>query len=149
MNRPRLIIIGLLVVAALLTSGCAPKPKSLEPLTDEEWDRMVEIALDVPEVSEQLEKALTYKLEVKWVAISKRGGEVVDWGVLTDEEVEIGIPHGFLSSFNIYPGVLVHCLEPDEVCWVVAVDLDRGEVVHVDQISTDPMTGLAVIEEAS
>jgi hypothetical protein len=141
------LVTSLIVVAALLTGGCTAKPKSIEPLTDEERDRLVEIALDVPEVSEQVEKATAYKLEVKWVALVHKGLEVVDWGILTDEEAEMGIPQGFLSSFTIYPGVLVRLLSPERLQFIVAVDLDEEKVMHVEMVPINPTAGLMLPEE--
>ena len=139
------LLISLIVVAALLVGGCIAKPKGVEPLTDEERDRLVEIALDVPEVSEQMEKATAYKLEVKWVALVYKGSEVVDWGVLTDEEAETGVPQGFLSSFTIYPGVLVRFLSPERLQFIVVVNLDEEEVTHVEKVPINPIEGLTTL----
>lgn len=143
MSKLRLVT-SLLVAVALLVGGCSAEPESIEPLTDGERERLVEIVLAVPEVSEQVEKGSLYELEVKWVALVQEGSEVVDWGVLTDEEVEMGIPHGFLSSVTIYPGVLVHFLSPERLQYVVVVDLDEEEVMHVEMVPINPVEGLTL-----
>ena len=87
--------------------------------------------------------------EVKWVALVHQGSEVVDLGILTDEEAEMGIPHGFLSSFTIYPGVLFRFSSPERLQFIVAVDLGEGKVMHVELMPADPMAGIAVTEETS
>ena len=133
------LVISLLVVMALLVGGCNAKPKELTPLTDEQRERLVEIALDVPEVSDQVAKSAVYNLEVKWVAVARKGSEVEDWGVLTDEEAEMGIPQGFLSPVTIYPGVLFRFLSPERLQFIVVVDLDKEKVVYIEMVPINPM----------
>ena len=136
-----------LLMVALLAGGCVGKSKDMGPLTDEEKDRLIEIALDVPEVSDQLVEASVYKVEVRWVALYRRGSEVVEWAVLTDEEVEAGIHQGFLASFTIYPGVLISFGESQELYCMVAIDLDAGKVMHVELVPARPTAEPAPAKE--
>jgi len=52
---------------ALLVGGCG-QPKGIKPLTDEEKDRFIEIALNTPEALRYLENESKYSTEVRWVA---------------------------------------------------------------------------------
>jgi hypothetical protein len=137
-------ITSLLVIAVLFVAGCNAKPQEVKPLTDEQKDRLVEIALKAPEISEQMEKAAIYQSEVKWVALARKGEEIVNWTVLTDEEVEMGIPHGFASSVTIYPGVLFRFSSPERMQFIVAIDLEDEKVMYVEMMPDNQLEDLAL-----
>ena len=67
---------SLLVAVALLMAGCAGHPegmKTLRWLTDNEKDRVIEIALNTPEALRYLENESKYEIEVRWVALGWDG----------------------------------------------------------------------------
>jgi len=124
----------MLVIAALLASGCTGQPKWR--LTDNEKAKAIEIALSVPEVSRLLEKESKYKAEVSWIAIVWNDSEVVEWWALTNEQVEEekGIPRFVAESAVLYSRVLIRFGEPERTHVIVAVDLDKEGAVFVQKV---------------
>jgi hypothetical protein len=98
-----------------------PKPVEHTGLTEEEWERAVQIALTLPELSEWLEKEPTYRAEPIW--FWKRPGST-EWG-----RNSTYIPSGTPNVTDITPGVRVSLGSPQQVLFDIAVDLDSGETV--------------------
>jgi len=129
---------SLLVIVALLVGGCASK--GIKPLTDSEKDRLREIALNTPEVSEKLEGAKAYKIEVSWIAIDWHNSEAVAWASLDYEDIADGNPPQFVSeSATIYPLVLIRFGEPEQTLVMVAIDRDMEKVVLVEELQGGPV----------
>ena len=148
--RKRLwLAVSLLVALALLVGGCTgPPPEerasppanpealenprwfsdSLRWLTDDEKDRLIEIALNTPEALRQLEKESLYKTEVNWMAMNNS-----TWWKLDYEAVESGIPAYIPQSAVFYSHVLIRFGEPERWQVMVAVDLDTEKVVLVEE----------------
>ena len=126
---------SLLVILALLVGGCAGQPKSIKPLTDNEKNRLIEIALNTPEASAWLEKESTYKADVRWIAIRWENSKAVGWAVLDYEDIADGTPPQFVwESATIYPRVLIRFGEPERTHVMVAIDRDTEQVVLVERL---------------
>jgi hypothetical protein len=59
--------------------------------------------------------------------------EYTTWWVLDYEVVETGIPAYVPQAVVIYPRVMLHFGEPEEWQVMVAVDLEAGEAVIIDE----------------
>jgi len=124
---------SLLVITALVVSGCASK--GIEPLTDKEKDAMIEIALNHPDVSKWLEGADIYKTEVGWAAIGWDDGKATGWTRLDYEDIADGkLPSDITypsESVSIHPRVIIRVGEPARLFVYVAFDRETQEVVDV------------------
>jgi len=124
---------SLLLLMALLVASCVEYPKRIKLLTDNEKDRLIEIALDTPEVSKWLKNGSIYKAEVGWIAIVWKNSEAGEWHVLDYEEVANGSPPQYIpESATIYPSVLIRVGEPEQVHVHVAFDQETEQVVLVE-----------------
>ena len=115
--RKRLwIVLSLLVIVALLVSGCIQQtppqpapvseilpaehptdfPENLRWLTEEEKARLIEIALNTPKAQEWLEKENQYETSISWIALrpSSSGEGYAGYSRFEYEIVEKGIPRG-------------------------------------------------------
>jgi len=140
--RKRLWVVASLLVVALLVGGCtepAPEernepplpsenarwfPDSLRWLTDDEKDRLIEIALNTPEALRQLEKESVYRTEVNWIAMNNSTRWMLDY-----ETVESGISAHIPQSAVFFPPIRIRFGEPERWQVMVAVDLDTEKVV--------------------
>jgi len=134
--RSRLwLAISLLVIVALL-AGCAGHPEGMESprrLTDNEKDKVVEIALNTPEALRQLETESKYKTEVDWIAIVWNNSQCSAWWHIdyeweTDENLK-NVP----ESAVFYPQVGIRFGEPEEWLVAVAVDLETEKAVLIHE----------------
>jgi len=131
-----LIIIMLFSLLNILFIGCAGHPKGLDAprqLTDDEKGRVIEIALNTPEVQKQMETKAHYTAEVNWLAVVWDGSQ---WSAYYHIDAEwetdpnlINVP----DSAIFYPYVLIHFMEPAAWQVATAVDLDKGEIVLVHE----------------
>ena len=131
------LVASLLVIVALLVGGCAGHPegmKSPRRLTDNEEDKVVEIALNTPEALRQLETENKYKTEeVDWLAIVWDNSRwSAYWHIRseweTDPNLEL-VP----ESAVFYPAVTIRFGEPEQWTVTVAVDLDTEKAVLVQE----------------
>ena len=133
MKKRLWLIISLLVAASLLVGGCTSK--AIKPLTDNEKDAMIQIALAHPEVSKWLETADVYSIEVGWSAVGWNNSEATGWARLEYEEIADGnLPSdkAFPSrTTSIYPDVHVRVGEPARLHLHVAFDREKKEVVAI------------------
>jgi hypothetical protein len=138
------LAIILLLVAVLLLAGCG-NPKAIKPLTDDEKNAMIEIALAHPEVSKWLETADVYKTEVGWAAVGWNDSEATGWARLEYEEIAGGnLPsdRAFPSeSTSINPDVYISVGEPAGMFISVAFNRDTKEVVAVQLMPGRPTAG--------
>ena len=136
-------VASLLVVVALVTGGCASK--GIKPLTDDEKDTMIEIALNRPEVSKWLETADKYTTEVGWVAIGWSNGKATGWSRLDYEEIADGnLPSDITypaQTVTIHPRVNIRVGEPVRLFIYVAFDRETKEVVDVQLAPGRPTAG--------
>jgi hypothetical protein len=146
MKKGLLLTAVLLVGITLVVGGCAKSlpeegnelpltldnsiwfSDSLRWLTDDEKDRLIEIALSTPEALRQLEEESVYKAEVNWIAVDNSTWWKVDY-----EAVESGIPAYVPQSAVFYSHVLIRFGEPEQWQVMVAVDLDTEKVVFVEE----------------
>ena len=125
---------GLLVIMALIVGGCGGRPEGIGPLTDNEKARLIEIALNTPEVSAQLKIESVYKADVRWIAIVWQNSKAVEWWVLDYEEVADGYPQYVSESAVIYPRVLIRFGEPERVHVQVVVDRETEKVILTQRL---------------
>jgi len=163
-----LLAASFLVVMALLMGGCtepvptpAPVsevlpaehptdfPEHLRWLTDEEKDKLIEIALSTPSALEWRQKESQYKTSISWIALNPNpygegysGYRRFEYGIVAE-----GIPRGTVDitppgsperivsvgvpeDAEIYPDVTIGFGEPDEWVISVAIDLNSEKVVY-------------------
>ena len=134
----------LLLVVVLIVVGCG-NPKDIKPLTNDEKNAMIEIALAHPEVSKWLETDEVYQTEVGWSAVGWNDSEATGWARLEYEEIADGnLPSDrtFPSySTSIHPDVHVRVGEPAGKHIHVAFDLEMKEVVAVQLMPGRPTAG--------
>jgi hypothetical protein len=137
------VISSLTVLVAVLVSsfvGCTRK--GIKPLTDDEKDVMIEIALNHPDVVKWLGEPDTYKTEVGWIALGWNDGEATGWARLEYEEIADGnLPSDrtFPSeTVTINPGVLIRVGEPERKHILAAFDRETKEIVHVEPLPILP-----------
>ena len=109
---------------------------NLRCLTDEEKNRMIEIALNTPEALEWLDELGTYEARLSWIAViweGEEGGSINQYWVLDYDVAEDGIPASVSNSARIYSRVLINFGEPPRWMVSVAVDPDTGTVVLVEE----------------
>jgi hypothetical protein len=137
---------SLLAIMALLVGGCAGhSERQLTALTETEKAKVIEIALDTPEVKEWLEKESKYRAELVWVAINYKDTEPYErsWMRILDYD-EIEEAAELVSEWTeVYPGVVIHFAstaevykmrqgEPLQFVVQVTVDLNTKKAVDVD-----------------
>ena len=146
-------VVSLLFVSAMITVGCSepvaaptPPPMSEEPsarhlqgmksprlLTEEEKERVTEIALNTPEALKQLEKFSHYDAKLSWIAIVWENSEVSVWrGIAYDWEKD---PNLSLvpETAEFYSQVIINFGEPPQWQVYVAVNPDTGKAVFVQE----------------
>lgn len=125
-----------LIATALLLGGCAGDPKGMKSpreLTEDEKDRVMEIALNTPEASKWRERESKYKTGLRWIAVVWENSEASEWLSL-DYEWEADENYQFIpESAAIYPEVRIWFGEPTQWIVQVAVDLDTGKVALVEE----------------
>lgn len=135
MKKGLWLVAGLLVIATLLVGGCG-QPKGIKPLTDEERDRFIEIALNTAEALRYLENESKYEIEVRWVALGWEDSKAVEWHPLDYEEIADGnLPSDVLylsQTVTIHPEVYIRVGESVRMFISVAFDRDTEKVVHVE-----------------
>ncbi len=105
--------------------------KNLKWLTEEEKDKVIEIALSTPEAIEATERYGVYRTSLSWVAIKQnvsRGGS--SWSF--DYEKVENIPEMIPEDAKFYSRVEILFGEPEQLLMRIAVDLDTEKAVRVD-----------------
>jgi len=145
---------SLLVVIALLAGGCVGHPRGMKDvrwLTEDEKNRVIEIALGTPEASGRLkEYGSQYTASLGWVAIVWGNSEYSEWRSFDYDIVETGVPRGTVEinpegssekirvegvsgSAEFYAWVVINFGEPPEWQVYVAVNPDTGKVALVEE----------------
>ncbi|GAI16732.1 unnamed protein product, partial [marine sediment metagenome] len=115
----------------------ADNPEGLRLLTNEEKDRVAEIALDTPEASSWREKEPEYRAELIWY--TPQDSQMLSFGYyyalyrIYDELY--WRPGSLPKSAMWYPGVRIGFGIPQQFVVEAAVDLETGEVVYVNSYS--------------
>ncbi len=165
------VVVSLLVIAGLLTGGCTQSaplqpapvsgvlpaehptdfPKNLRWLTEEEKERIIEIAMSTPRAQECLGEESEYTSRISWVALtpSSTGKGYSGYRIFEYEIVKEGIPRGTVDIIppgypekivsvgvseedEIYPCVHLHFAEPLALTIMAAIDLEKEKSVYVD-----------------
>jgi len=124
MRKGLCVAISLLVMALLMSScGQTTGIKSPRELTEEEKVRVVEIALNTPQVSEWLDKEPEYRVvRFDWYAVWDSG-----WAMLNDIR-----PATIPESAAVYPGVTLANGEEVTTQMLVVVGLETEKPVLVE-----------------
>jgi len=133
--KKRLLLATILLIAVtLLATGCASK--AIKPLTDNEKDTMIELALNTPEALRYLENESKYEIDVRWVALDWKDSKAVEWHPMDYEEIADGnLPSDrkYVSErVTIHPEVYIRVGEPVRMFISVAFDRETEKVVHVE-----------------
>jgi len=141
------------IVLLILLSGCTGYPKgwqSPRELTNNEKDRIVEIALNTPEVLKQLETNKEYKTrDVDWIAIVWDNSQwSAYWRIRPEWETD---PNYNLVSESavFYPAVTIIFGDPEDWQITVAVDLDTEKSVFVQEYPAQKGPQIAEAKEVT
>lgn len=134
-NKKLFLILAMLVLGLILVSiSCTRNSttSNFHPLSEAEKEKVIQIALDTPEASAQLQKGLKYTASLDWVGIVWVGTHASEeWGFDYDA-VEKGIPSNIPQSAIIYSRAQLSFGEPPEVLIRVAVDIPTEKAVFVE-----------------
>jgi hypothetical protein len=137
----KLLVTGLCLFSLLLIAGCAEAElppegmESLRVLTDNEKDRVMEIALNTPEALSQLEKESIYETELFWAAIVWNNSQCSRLTALQlgDVEPTPRMLQGIPESAVFYPMVFIQFGEPPRWMVQIVVDLNSEKVVLTNE----------------
>ena len=134
----------LLLMVTPLLAGCGG-PEAIKPLTDEEQDRFIEIALSTTEAQRYMENETNYETEVGWIGLGDRGSVSIETHRFDYEEIADGnIPSDrlyFSESLTIHPHVYIRVGEPVRMFISVAIDRETGQVLNVELEPGRPSRG--------
>jgi hypothetical protein len=123
----------LLVITAILASGCGA-PAAISPLSEQDKDEMVAIALADPEVSRWIDTGDTYDTQVGWSAVGWNGEEatgysIVEYGQIADGQLPTD--RVFPSGATINPHVYIRVNQPTGMHLHVTFDRKEMKVLAV------------------
>ena len=134
MCRVSLILISLLVSVSLIGGGCGG-PEPIKPLTDEDRQQMIAIALADSEVSKWLEGVDEYTVYERWVVIAWEGSKVVGWYWMEYEDIKDGSPPAEIAyvtdDVTISPELYFHIGEPARMFISVIFDSEKKKVLSI------------------
>jgi len=126
-----IVVLATIVVSIFVVYIHHPKGmESLRWLTDEEKDKVIEIALNTPEAIEIGKEYGINRTSISWVAIVWRYNASELRGL--DYEMVDKIPGNVPETAEFYSRVEIYFGEPERVLMRVAVNPDTGEVAHVE-----------------
>ena len=141
------------IILLILVNGCVGQSKGWESpreLTNNEKDRIVEIALNTPEVLKQLETNKEYKTrDVDWIAIVWDNSQwSAYWRIRPEWETD---PNYNLvpKSAVFYPAVTVVLGDPEDWQITVAVDFDTEKSVFVQEYPAQKGPKIAEAKEVT
>jgi len=136
---------SLLVVIALLMGGCVRNSghpegmKSLRWLTDDEKDKVIEIALSSPKALYYKTGYSRYEVELQWIGVTWENSEPSSIGIVEyewmDEATEL-----FQEEEAVFPGVRIYFGELPELSLDVAVDLETETAIDLLALPCTPPT---------
>jgi hypothetical protein len=100
------------------------------PLTEEEKDKAVQIALSTQEASYWLQQGFRYTTSIGWVGIVWANSRVSEVAAFDYNAIEKGIPPTIPQSAVVYPWIHLYFGEPPKIDIMAAVDLSTDKVVH-------------------
>ena len=143
MKKVLWVVVCLLVVITLVVGGCTSK--AIKPLSEDEKETMVQIALAHPDVSKWLETGDVYSTEAGWVVIAWEGSQVVGWYRVDYEDIKNGKPPSDIAyvtdDVTINPQVYIRVGEPVSLFISVICDRDREEVLAIELQPGRPTAG--------
>ena len=127
-----IVVLAATVVSIFVVYIYHPKGmESLRWLTDEEKDKVIEIALNTPEAIEMSEEYGVNKTGISWVGIVWLGNHASElWGL--DYEMVTKIPDNVPETAEFYSQVEIYFGEPERVLMRVAINPDTGKVAHIE-----------------
>jgi hypothetical protein len=142
---PRIFTILLVCGLLICVSGCNRHPEGMKEyrrLTEEEKDRMVEIALDTPEAKTALDTFNTYSVTFGWGYVQwlKHKGEdrVTPPNVIIDEgQEENPVPESEREG-ELFSEVMLYFGDPSKEMVSVAINPDTEEVARVFVMGLKP-----------
>jgi hypothetical protein len=138
-NKAQVIVALLLILAVTLVGGSCHRARVLTSLTDAEWEKALQIALETPEVKMQIENNIPYKTQRGWVGIVWKFSHAAElWGIDYGTP-ESNIPPEVPGSAVIYPQISLLFGEPERLLIRVAVDLAAQKAVHIEQYPLKPL----------
>lgn len=142
----KFLSISLLCGLLVYVSGCNGHPqgmKEFRKLTEEEKDRLVEIALDTEEAKRALERHHTYRVLFGWAEITWQKPEseyipreihITDEGELDENQVQ-----NLGKNGELYADVTFYFGEPSRVRLDVIINPDTREIIHVKWMGLKPI----------
>jgi hypothetical protein len=156
MKMKKLSIITIsLIAAVLLISGCGGPPEGMKEfrrLTEEEKERLVEIALDTEDAKRSLEQHNSYVVFFGWAEITwqKPEGEYIprEIHITSEDELDENQVQNLGEDGELYVDVIFYFGEPSRVRLDVIINPDTGEIIHVEWmgLKTIPTDTLEVNE---
>ncbi len=144
MKRSLWLITVLFVMVAIIAGGCGG-PKAIPPLTEDDRNAMIEIALADPEVSRWLDETDEYTVYERWELIAWEDSKAVGWYRVEYEDIKDGTPPSdrvfVTDEVTISPELYFHIGEPARMFLSVIFDSDREKVVSVEPQPGRPSAG--------
>jgi hypothetical protein len=142
----KVLIAGLLCGLIVGVSGCSSHPegmKEFRKLTEEEKDRLVEIAFDTPEAEQSLEKYDEYSIALFWGYLNWRlkDGEYQAGGSQLIQDTGFGenpFSENERDDCDLYYFVILFFGEPSKESVTVAINPDNEEVANVQIMGLKP-----------
>lgn len=151
MKKRACLPVILLVSIAILFHGCGG-PEAIKPLTDEDKEQMINIALADPEVSKWLKETDVYTVYERWVVIAWEDSKVVGWYWMEYEDIADGTPPEEIAyitdDITISPELYFHIGEPARMYLSVIFDSDREKILSVEPQPGRPSAGPTPAEES-
>jgi hypothetical protein len=152
----RLNIITISVIATiLLFSGCGGPPEGMKEyrrLSEEEKDRLVEIALDTEDAKRSLERHDTYVVFFGWAEINwqKPESEYIprEIHITHEDDLDEDQVQNLGEDGELYAAVTFYFGDPSRIRLDVIVNPDTGEIIHVERmrLKTIPTDALELRE---
>jgi hypothetical protein len=143
----RLSIIAISIIAViLLISGCGGPPRGMNEfrrLTEEEKDKLVELALDTEDAKRALEKHYTYEVlfglaEIIW---QKPEGEYIpsEIHITHEDDLDENQIHNLGKEGELYADVTFYFGEPSRVRLDIIINPDTWEIIHIEWMGLKPI----------
>lgn len=134
----------LLISIAVLIGGCGG-PEAIKPLTEEDREQMIEIALANPEISKWLQETDEYTVYERWVVIAWEDSKAVGWYWMDYEDIKDGTPPEEIAyvtdDVTISPELYFHIGEPARMYISVIFDSDREKILSIQLQPGRPSAG--------
>jgi hypothetical protein len=138
------LITALFLIAVVLAGGCGG-PEAIKPLTEEDREQMIEIALADPEVTKWLQETDEYSVEERWVVIAWEDSKAVGWYWMDYEDIKDGTPPEEIAyvtdDVTISPELYFHIGEPARMYISVVFDSDMKKILSVQLQPGRPSAG--------